>query len=156
MNPELEKELETEIGRALQGLPDLAAPPALLTRTMAALQRPAPWYARTWNKWPVPVRIAFLVFALAAVAAACVGWRAVEPGLLATASRHLAPATADVSSLWKFLSALAGAVVLAVEHLGKGFMLACFAAAAVACAMCAGFGTMFVRLAFARPGRNLL
>jgi hypothetical protein len=155
MNPELEKELETEIGRALRGLPDLAAPPGLLTRTMAALERPAPWYARSWTKWPLPVRIAFLVLALTAVAAAGVGWHAVEPGLLATASRHLAPATAGVSCFWKALIALAGALVLAVEHLGKGFMLACLVAAAVACAVCAGFGTMFVRLALARPGRNL-
>jgi hypothetical protein len=156
MNPELEKELETEIGRALQGWPDLAAPPGLLTRTMTALEQPAPWHARSWTNWPVPVRIVFLIFALAAVAAACVGWRAVEPGLLAAASRHLAPAAVGLSCIWKVLSALAGAVVLAVEHLGRGFMLACLVAAAGACALCAGLGTMFVRLALARPGRSLL
>jgi hypothetical protein len=89
------------------------------------------------------------------MAAACVGWRAVEPGLLAGASRHLAPAAVGVSCFWKVLSALAGAVVLAVEHLGKGFMLGCFVAAAGAWAICAGLGTMFVRLALARPGRSL-
>jgi hypothetical protein len=69
------KELEKEISKALQGLPDLAAPPGFLTRTMTALEQPAPWYAvRAWTKWPVPVRIAFSVHALAAVAAAVVGW----------------------------------------------------------------------------------
>jgi hypothetical protein len=35
-----------------------------------------------------------------------------------------------VKCFWTFLSALAGAVALAVEHLGKGFMLACLVAAA--------------------------
>jgi hypothetical protein len=156
MNPELEKELEMEIGRALRGLPDLAAPPGLLTRTMTALEHPAPWHARAWTKWPVPARIAFLVLALAAVAAAIMGWRAVEPGLLAAASRHLAPVAGGVSSFWKVLSALAGAVALTAQHLGKGFMLACLVAAMGAWAFCAGLGTILVRFAFARPGRNLL
>jgi hypothetical protein len=152
MNPELEKELEIEISKVLQKWPDLAAPAGLLTRTMTALEQPAPWYARAWTKWPV--RIVCSVIALMAVAAACVGWCAVEPGLLSAASRHLAPAAQGVSCFWKFLSALTGAVVLAVEHLGKGFMLACLVAAAGGWAVCAGFGTMFVRFALARPGRN--
>jgi hypothetical protein len=156
MNPELAKQLETEIGRVLQGLPDLTAPPGLLERTMTALEKPAPWHARSWTKWPVRMRIVFLAVALAVVAAAGVGWHTLEPGLLARASRHLAPAIVGLSSFWKFLSALAGALVLAVEHLGKGFMLACLVAAAGAWALCAGLGTMFVRLALARPGRRLL
>jgi hypothetical protein len=54
------------------------------------------------------------------------------------------------------LGALAGALALAVEHLGKGFMLACLVAAAGACAVCAGFGTIFVRFALAKPGRSPL
>jgi len=155
MNPELEKELEREINRALQDLPDLAAPPGLLARTMTAAERPVLWYALSWAEWTLPMRIAFLVFTLMAVAALFFGWRAVEPGLLAAASRHLAPMAGGLTSVWKFLSALAGALALAVEHLGKGFMLACLVVAAGSWALCAGLGTMFVRFASARPGRNL-
>jgi hypothetical protein len=150
----LEQEQELEIGRALQGLPDLAAPPSLLTRTMNALEQPAPWRLWTWTKWPVSVRIAFFVMALAAMAAVVVGWREFEPGLLAAAHRCLAPAASAGKCFWNVLGALAGALALAVEHLGKGFMLACLVAAAGGWAVCAGFGTMFVRFALARPGRN--
>jgi len=156
MNPELEQELEKEIGRALQGLPDLAAPPGLLRRTMSALQKPAPWRVGLWTNWPVSVRIAFFVLALAAVAAAVVGWRAGEPGLMAAAGHGLAPVVSGVKCCWNVLGALAGAVALAAEHLGKGFMLACLVAAAGGCAVCAGCGTIFVRFALARPGRNSL
>jgi hypothetical protein len=154
MNPDLEKQLEAEISRALQGLPDLSAPPGLVARTMKALEAPAPWHDRSWTTWPLTAQIVIFVFALATVAAGCVAWRAVEPGLLAAASHHLAPVVTGLESFWNALSALAGAVALAVEHLGKGFMLGCLVAAAGACALCAGLGTMFVRLALARPGRN--
>jgi hypothetical protein len=156
MNPQQEQELETEIGRALHGLPDLAAPAGLLTRTMSALQQPASRHVRPWNKWPVSVRIAFFVLALALVAAAVVGWRVGEPGLMAAAYRCLAPAASGVKCFWDVLGALAGAVALEAQRLGKVFMLACLVAAAGACAACAGFGTVFVRLALARPGRITL
>ncbi len=155
MNPELEQELEKEISRAMQGLPNLAAPPGFLARTMTALDRPVPWYARSWAEWPLPVKIGFLVFALVAVAALFLGWRAAEPSLLATATRHLAPLAGGVTSIWKLLSALAGALTLAAEQQGKGFMLACLATATVAWVFCAGLGTMFARFAFTRPIRNL-
>jgi hypothetical protein len=154
MKPELEQELETQIGRALQELPDLAAPPGLLARTKSALERPAPWFVRPWTKWPVAVRVAFFAAALAAVAVAVVGWGAVEPGLFAAVGRGLAPAVAGVKCCWDVLGALAGAAAFSVQHLGKIFMLTCFLAAAGACALCAGFGTIFVRFALARPGRS--
>jgi hypothetical protein len=157
MNPQTEQELETEIGRALQRLPDLAAPPGFLTRTMGALEQPAaPWRLRPWARWPLSARIAFLVLALTAVAGAFAGLRAVEPGFLAGASHRLAPLTAGVACIWKVLSALSGAVTVTGQRLGKGFLLACFVAAAGACAACAGFGTFFVRFALARPEKNQL
>ena len=156
MNPEMEKELETEIGAALQGLPDLAAPPGFLARTMNALEQPAPRLMRPWTQWPLSGRLAFLVLALAAVAGVVVEWGAVEPALLAGASRRLASAAASVECFWNALSALTGALALAAEHMGWQFMLACLAAAAGACAVCAGFGTIFMRLALAGPGKNPL
>jgi hypothetical protein len=156
MNPEVEQELETEIGRALQSLPDLAAPPGFLTRTMGALEKPAPWRLRPWARWPSSARVAFLVFALAAAAGAVAELRAVEPGLLAAAAGRLAPVAAGAACFWHVAGALADAATLAVEHLGKGFMLGCVVAAAGACAVCAGFGTIFVRLAQAGPRKNQL
>jgi hypothetical protein len=156
MNPELEKELETQISRVLQELPDLAAPRGLLARTMTALEEPAPWHARSWTRWPAPVRIAFLACGLAVAAAIILGWRAAEPDLLATASRHLAPVSGGLLCFWKALNALAGASVLAVEHLGKGFMLVWIMAAAAAWAVCAGLGTVLVRLTLSSPESSQL
>jgi hypothetical protein len=111
---------------------------------------------RPWTQWPVSMRVAFFVLALAALTVAVVGWRAGEPGLMAAAYRCLAPVVAGVKCCWDVLGALAGAAALAAEHLGKGFMLAGLVAAASACAVCAGFGTVFVRLALARPVRSTL
>ena len=156
MNPEMEKELETEIDRALQSLPALAAPPGFVTRTLSALDRPAPRRIQPWAKWPVSARIAFLIVALSAMAAGLEGLRLIEPGLLAGVWRRLAPVVAGVASFWGVVSALAGAAGLAAQQMGKGFMLACLVAVAGACAVCAGFGTIFVRLALARPGKSLL
>ena len=156
MNTELDKELETEISQALQGLPNLAAPPGFLRRTMGALEQPSPWRLQPWTGWPLAARVAFLVFAVAVVGVAIAGLRVVEPGLLAGASRRLAPLVAGVASLWNAVSALAGALALAVEQLGKGFVLACFVAAAGACAACAGFGTIFVRVVLGRSEKTQL
>jgi hypothetical protein len=156
MNVEMERELETEIGRALQGLPDLAAPPGLLARTMQALEKPAAGQMRPWSAWRLSARIAFITVALAMVAAGVMALRAVEPGVLANLSHRLAPAASALEHSWSVLSALEGALALAVAHLGKGFMLAGLVAAAGAWAACAGVGTIVVRLALARPGRNPL
>jgi hypothetical protein len=154
MNPE--SELEAEMSRALQGLPDLAAPPGLLARTMGALERPARSRLRPWPEWPLAARAAFMVFALAAVAGAIAELRVLEPGLLAGISHRLAPMAAGFARFWNVVSGLTGALALAAQQLGKGFMLACLVAVAGACATCAGFGTIFVRLALARPGKNQL
>jgi hypothetical protein len=156
MNPKLEQELEEQISRALRGWPDLAAPPGFLARTMNALERPALSHARTWNKWPVPVQIAFFFAALATVVVVVTGWHAVEPGLLAAAYRVVGPALSGVRCFWNVLGALGGAVALGVEHLNRGFLVVCVVAALSASALCAGFGTIFVRLALARPRSSSL
>ena len=154
MNPDLEKELERRIGLVLQGLPDLTAPPELLTRTMAAVQRAALGSRRYGAKWPLPARLAFVALGLVVAAVVCLGWRSLQPGIFAMISTHLAPAADGLSCFWKFISALSGAVVLAMKHMGTGFILACLYAAAAGWALCAGAGTIFVRFAFAKPGKN--
>jgi|SRR5580704_504771 hypothetical protein len=154
MNPEWEKELELDTSRVLQGLPDLVAPPGLLTRTMTALEQPAQWHRRSWTKWPLSARIAFLGCGLAALVAIIAGWNTAEPGLASVASHYTAPLALTLSCSWKALSALAGAGLLAVEHLGTGFLLACLAAGAAAWALCAGLGTVLFRLTWAKPGTS--
>jgi hypothetical protein len=157
MNPELEQKLEADVDCALRGLPDLVAPPGFLARTMAALQRPAAWLpVGLWNKWPLPVRVAFLSVALSLLAASIFGWRAIEPGVFAAVYRSAAPAIAGAKCFWSVLLALTGAGALAVEHLGKGVMLICALAALTASAICGGFGSVLIRFALGRPRNSKL
>ncbi len=123
---------------------------------MRALEKPAPWRLKPWSGWAFSARIAFLVVALAAVVVGFAEFRAVEPSLVAEASRHLSPVAAGCASFWNVLRALAGALALGAEHLGKGFMLACLVAVIGASAVCAGFGAIFVRLAWSGQGKNQL
>ena len=156
VNPELEQKLEKEISQALQGLPDLAAPSGFLARTMRALEKPAPWYASSWSQCPLLLRVAFFSMTCGVVAAAVVGWDAIEPGLLAAISHGLAPAVSGVKCFWDVVCALAGAAALTAQHLGKIYILAGVVAVLGAAGACAGFGTFFIRLASPRPGRNQL
>jgi hypothetical protein len=60
-------DLERLLDDALKALPDPKAPPALLSRVMAAVDArlAAPWYARPWLMWP-------RVWQLASAATLCV------------------------------------------------------------------------------------
>ena len=54
-DPELDSPLDASLDGALSRLTELHAPETLLPRVMAATQRltARPWYARTWDTWPV-------------------------------------------------------------------------------------------------------
>jgi len=148
MKPEFDAQLEAEIDRQLKDLPDLAAPPDLIARTMNAIARPAPpWHVRPWFAWPVGLRVAYFVLALGALAGAIPGWRAVGPGLFGPVVARFAHLRAGVECLWNAGGALAGAVTLTLDHLGKGVIVLCALVVVLAYAACVGFGTVFVRLA---------
>jgi hypothetical protein len=155
MNPELEKELEAEISSALRGLPELAAPPGLLARTMSAIERSAV-RAGLWNQWPVPLRVGFIVAGFSVLVGAVFGWRAIGPGLFAAAWRDVAPAISSAQCAWSVLAALTGAAALAAGHLGKLFILVCVLAAVTASAFFGGFSTVLMRLALGRPRNSKL
>jgi hypothetical protein len=55
-----------------------------------------------------------------------------------------------VSVIWNAFQTVLGAAVLALKHMGTGFLLACFAAVAVGYLSCVGLGTVYLRLAWAR------
>lgn len=151
MNLDAEKQLETEITKALEGLPDLAAPSDFAARTMTALCSAAPRRFPIWSQWPLPLRIAFIIVAVAAVTGVFAELRLVQPELMTAISRHLHSTAAAIAGLEKMASALE----VGIERLGRIFIVACMVAAAGACAACAGFGTIFVRL-LARPENNQL
>jgi hypothetical protein len=152
MIPDDDADLEARIDRCLKDLPNLAAPPGLIARTLNALAQPAPspWYARPWVEWPVAARATVLVLTLAAVAAGVAGWRAVAPGLSAVVVPPVNHAMAVGAGVWRALGALAAAVPVVAQHFGSGIMFACLVVGAIAYTSCIGFGTLVVRFAFAR------
>ncbi len=155
MIPDFDSELEARIDRLLKDLPDLAAPPGLLARTMNALARPAPppRHARPWTAWPAGWRVAFLVLTCGVLGAVFLAWRAAAPELAAVVLPRLSHWAAAAGSVWTALGALAGAIPLVARHFGNGFLLACLAVGTIAYAACIGFGTLLVRFAFAPAGK---
>lgn len=157
MNSELDNQLEIETDRLLKDLPDLAAPSDFVLRTMNRIGHPAsPWHSRPWFAWPAGLRVAYLVFEIAALAGAILGWRAVQPGLFGAFTTKFSRWTASAECLWNALNVLVGAVGLVVDHLGKGLVFSCLLAVVLAYAICIGFGTAFVRLVRAGPRKNQL
>ena len=55
--------LEAAIDRTLRSLPDRHAPSSLETRVLTEIARreALPWWRYSWNKWPRPAQIVFLV-----------------------------------------------------------------------------------------------
>ena len=60
------EQLERFVHRTLRSLPDRQAPRTLEHRVLAALaqRRALPWYRQSFQHWPLPARVAFLVLAL--------------------------------------------------------------------------------------------
>jgi hypothetical protein len=155
MNPDFDNQLEAEIDRQLKDLPELAAPQSLIPRLMDAVARPtAPWHARPWYAWPAGMRAAYLILALGILAGAMPAWHAIGPGLVGPMAARLSHWGAGAQCLWNAAGALAGAAAMVLSHLGRGIILSCAAVMVIAYAACVGFGTVFVRLALARPVKS--
>jgi hypothetical protein len=153
MTPEYHNQLEADIDRELKGLPELQAPPTLALRVMAAIEQRAalPWYRKSWQLWPMPIRLAFGVASLALVAAVCYGlWVLPQTGGFTTATHYLASCFSWVAVLWNVVTAILTSLVLAAKGLGTGFLVGCVLLFAFAWALCLGLGTAYFRLAYAR------
>src|SRR6266702_2936111 len=141
MSSEYEKRLETEIERRLKALPDLAAPQTLSSRVMALIMRQAnlPWYRQSWPAWPIPVRILTLVISLALFGVLCfAGWQASQLPSVANGLSKVAGVSSVVSAVWNALSLLLDAILLALQHLGTGFIIGALGLVALSYAMCVG------------------
>jgi hypothetical protein len=82
MNPHDEQKLERLIHQTLRELPRRRAPGTLEQRVMAELERRAalPWWKQNFAHWPTGVRVAFLGFSVALVAAIMWGMAGVNVG----------------------------------------------------------------------------
>jgi len=153
MNSEYEERLAVEIDRELKSLPELQAPSTLVQRVSAAIEqrRSSPWYRQPWQTWPLPMRGAALVILAAFFASLCLGaWKLPDTEGYVAAARHAAGWFSGLATLWNALLALFTSLAQAVQLLGRGFLLGCFAVVALAWALCLGLGTACLRLALAR------
>jgi len=153
MNSQYEERLASEIDRELKSLSELQAPSTLIRRVSAAieLRRSLPWYRQPWPTWPVPMRAAALVILAAFFASLCLGvWKLPDTEGYVVAARQAAGWFSGLATLWHALIALVTSLAQAVNLLGQGFLLACFAAVALAWALCLGLGTACLRLALTR------
>src|SRR4051812_42972454 len=109
MTPEYHNQLEADIARELKALPELQAPPTLARRVLAAIEQRAalPWYRKSWELWPPPVRFAFGLVSLALVGAVCYGlWILPQTGGFTAAAHHLAGGFSWVTAFWNVVTTI--------------------------------------------------
>ena len=153
MNFDDEKQLETAVERELRKLPELLAPRTLILRVMKAIEARLglPWYRKSWQMWPVALQAVSLVVLLALFGGLCFGtWKLTHLESFAAAMQPVGSWFAAFGTLWHATAALLNALVLAVKHLGTGFLVAIFAALTFGYALCVGLGTAYLRLGLAR------
>lgn len=153
MNENENSQLEAAVDRELKALPNRPAPQTLLPRVMAVIERRAelPWYRRAWQTWPQPLKVVSLLVLLAAFGGLCFGsWQFVHAPAMASATSEASGWFRMLSGAWGTLGVLANALVLAVKSLGSVVLFGIITALLLSYAACVGFGTLYLRLAFAR------
>jgi hypothetical protein len=153
MNESENPRLEAAVGRELKALRNLRAPQTLLPRVMAGIERRSvsPWYRRAWQTWPLRLQVVSMLVLVAAFAGLCFGsWRLVHAPLVASATDETIGWFRMLNTAWSTLGVLANALALAVRSLGPLVLFGIIMALLLGYAVCVGFGTLYVRLAFAR------
>lgn len=155
MNLDYEKQLEASVRRALEGLEELPAPPALASRIMQRIaeQPAAPWYRRAWPTWPVGLRLASLAILIGGFGGLCFGtWELVRTvSALETTSNWFA----DAQALWRTTGVLVDLVHTYTGRLGTGVIVTGLVLLFGVTATCIGLGSACVRLAL-RPAYHSL
>lgn len=153
MNSEHESRLEKQLDRMLRSLPELEAPRTLAPRVMAAIhtRRAVPWYHRSWEFWPLSLRIVSMTFLLAGFSALCfASWQLTQAAGFTAAIQEVKDLFSGAATIWRTTNALLLAMVLVIKNLSTAYLIALSVAVALAYAICAGLGTLYVRLAMAR------
>lgn len=153
MNENKNSQLEAAVDRELKALPNLRASQTLLPRVMAVLEQRAglPWYRRAWQTWPLPLQAVSMLVLLVAFAGLCLGsWQLVNAPAVASATSEASGWIRILSRTLSTLGVLVNALALAVRSLGPLVLFGIMMALLLGYAACVGFGTLYVRLAFAR------
>jgi hypothetical protein len=153
MNPDYDKQLEAAISRELKALPELAAPTALASRVMAAIEQRTrvPWYRRSWQTWPVALQAASLVVLLTLFGGLCYGgWELSQAEATTLALHRVGGWFSGLNVIGNTFNVLLNAAVVVVKKLGTGFIVTGLIIVCLGYALCVGLGTVYYRLAFAK------
>ena len=153
MNPEEEKQLEAEISRLLQDLPELSAPGSLVERTLAAIDQraAAPWHRQPWTAWPAAWRAASLALLLGFFGGLCaVPWEVAHSQWLAEATQRLTERFFWVGAAWSVAESLFQAAVVVVKHMDSRIAIGALIVATCVYLACIGVGSAVARFTLAR------
>jgi hypothetical protein len=153
MNENENLELEAAVDRELKALPNLRAPQSLLPRVMAAIEQRsvAPWYRRDWQTWSPPLQAVSMLVLMAGFGGLCIGsWQLVHASAVTSAAGEASGWFRMLSTCFNAVCVLGNAFALAIRSLGPRVLTGIVLAMLLGYAACVGFGTLYVRLAFAR------
>ncbi|MBI3850729.1 MAG: hypothetical protein HY298_10725 [Verrucomicrobia bacterium] len=151
MERDFEKQLEELIHRELRKLPDLPAPDTLISRVRSAIaaQDRQPWWQRPLLTWPLAMRLGFVALLLGALGAAGFYGAEISQGA-SVVFQNVEQIIASFTPLWERLSALANAVLILSRAISAHFLIYGAVLLGLMYLTCAGFGTLFYRLTFAK------
>ena len=153
MKSDHDHQLAAAISRELKALPELAAPPSVADRVLAAieLRLKVPWYRRAWVTWPAALRVASLAAMMLLFGGLCfAGWELSLTETIRSALHRTGQWFSGLNTIGSLFNILAGSVALVVKKLGTAFIIACLVAAGLGYAIFLGLGTVYFRLAFAK------
>jgi hypothetical protein len=153
MNPDYEKQLESDIDRELQLLPELQAPAELTSRVMerVRLQASGEWYRQPLQNWPLAYRATGLAVLVSVFCLIClVLWAIPYSVQFDAAKQNVTQWLAPVTALFQTAKVLCATLLSTAKYVNTWFLVAWAAIALIAYAMCVGFGTALFRYATAR------
>lgn len=133
----------------LRAQPPRSAPSSLEARVLGEIARrqALPWWHKSYNYWPAPVRLAFLVAGVALLAAALFGSMQVagllSPAAIATAWRPVQDASATLHTAGEALLSLLRQMLPSISH---QWLYAALAVIGAAYALMVGLGATAYRL----------
>lgn len=159
MNSDHDQQLEQMISRELKSLPELDAPDSLTDRVLAAIGRrvEVPWYRRSWEAWPVALRLASLALMLALFGGLCLaGWEMPHTEVIRQTAHRAGEWLSGFNTIGSTLHILVESVGLVMNKLGAPFIVAALLTAGLGYAVFLGLGTVCFRLVYAKNSSSHL